>query len=209
MLRLLRLTLCSLVLLAGACFTIEDARAEAITLNTSTVLLDSSNFTAGTTYYAAFQLVGGGTDNNSALLSNFNFGAGGSVVARSASDPFAGIFVLASDPFDPLGIGQTGATLGLTIIPGNAFSLFTQQFTAGSSFSFTFSLTNNFLPGNSFDGFTFQLYDASLGTLLFEQTFDINGAPQPVPEPATMLLFGTGLAACASLMRRHRKRGNH
>jgi hypothetical protein len=203
MLRLLRLALCCLSLLACAFLTAREARADAITLNSSTVLTNGSSFNAGTTYYAVFQLVGGGTDNNAALLSTFNFGSGGSVVARSATDPSSGAVALSPD--SPLGIGQMGATLNLSIVPGDAFSLYAQQFNAGASFSFDFSLTNNFTPGSSFDAFTFQLYSEDLSELLYEQSHDINGAPQPVPEPLTILLLGTGLIGLAANLRRHNK----
>ncbi|MGH9943757.1 MAG: PEP-CTERM sorting domain-containing protein [Pyrinomonadaceae bacterium] len=196
------------VLLLLACLlfaSAQEAHADAISINTSTVLLDATNFTPGTTYYAVFQLTGGGTDNNSALLANFNFGSG-NAIARAPSDPTFGTFIITPDPNASGGIGQAGVTLTLDITPGDAFSLYAQQFIAGNEFSFMFSLTNNFLPGNSFDGFTFQLYDASFGALLFEQTFDLTGAPQAVPEPATMLLVGTGLAGLAGAMRQRRNK---
>lgn len=196
----------ALLLLACLLFIgTQEARADSIILNTSTVLFNNTTFTQDTTYYAVFQLTGGGTNNNSAFLSNFNFG-GGSALARDPSDPTAGIFLITPDSTSAAGIGQTGSTLTLNITPGDAFSLYAQQFTAGNGFSFMFSLTNNFLPGNSFDGFTFQLYDASLGDLLFEQTFDITGAPQAVPEPAALMLLGAGLAGIAGAMRRRSKK---
>jgi hypothetical protein len=192
-----------LLLLICTLAAFSEARADSITINTSTVLLDSSTFTPGTTYYLAFQLTGGGTDNNSALLTNFNFG-GGSAVARDMSDPLFGTFSLAANAGDPAGIGQSMASLQLLITPGDAYSLYTQQLVAGSSFSFDFTLTNNFAFG-SFDQFAFQLYDASLSTLLFEQTFDINGVVQPVPEPATAALLGVGLFGVSAYFRRRRK----
>lgn len=182
-----------------------NTRADSITFSSSTHLLDGTNFTSGQTYYAVFQLVGGGTDNNLAQLSNFAF-AGGSVMSLNLSDPSFGTFTVGPNSGSSSGIGQTNSTLQLQIASGDAFSLYSQAFIAGSSFSFNFLLTNNFTLGNSFDAFTFQLYDASLSTLLFEQKFDITGGPQPTPEPASLLLFGLGLSGTAAFFRRRRRK---
>jgi hypothetical protein len=202
--KLMRLLLtCSLLLLVFFVVTLAEARADTITITTSTVFLDASTFTPGTTYYVAFQLTGGGTDNNSVLITNFNFG-GGSVLNQDPADPTFGTFVVGPNSLDPAGIGQTLASLQLTITPGDAFSLYTQQLVAGSSLSFDFTLTNNFVSG-SFDQFAFQIYDAGLSTLLFERTFDITGA-ETVPEPATVVLMGMGLFGASAYLRRRRVR---
>jgi hypothetical protein len=182
--------------------TFTEARADSVTINASTALLDSSTFTPGTTYYLAFQLTGGGTDNNSVFLTNFNFG-GGSAVTRDIADPLFGTFALGANAADPSGIGQTLASLQLAITPGDAYSLYTQQLVAGSVFTFDFTRSNNFDFG-SFDQFAFQLYDASLSTLLFEQTFDINGVVE-TPEPTSVALLGLGLFGGSAYLRRRRK----
>ena len=63
------------LLLVAIALSAIDGRADSVTLNLSTSLLNGTTFSAGTTYYAVFQLVGGGTDNNIATLSNFSFTA--------------------------------------------------------------------------------------------------------------------------------------
>ena len=182
-----------------------ESRADSVTLDSSTALLDGSNFTAGTNYFLVFQLVGGGTDNNVAQIYNFAF-AGGSALPRDPSDPTFGMFTLGPVAGDPSGIGQANSTLQLLIAPSDAFALFSQAMNAGTVFSFDFTLTNNFTVGNSFDAFSFQLYSVDLQTLLYEEQFDITGGPQPVPEPATWLLFGSGLSGLAGALRRRRQR---
>jgi hypothetical protein len=199
-----RLVVRLVFLVACMSFATIESRADSVVLNSSNSLLDGSHFTTGTTYYAVFQLVGGGTDNNVAQLSHFNF-AGGSALLRDSSDPSAGTVALGPISGDLSGLGQAGATLQLTILPGDAYALFSQAINAGTLFSFDFSLTNNFTAGNSFDAFSFQLYSADLGTLLYEQKFDITGGPQPVPEPAALLLLGSGLIGVAASLRRRRR----
>jgi hypothetical protein len=196
-----RLLIYSLFVLVFFVTAFDEARADNVTITTSTVLLNGSNFTAGTGYYVAFQLTGGGTDNNSVLITGFNFD-GGSVFNQSSSDPTFGTYVVGPNSLDPAGIGQALASLQLTITPGDAFSLYLQQVVAGSSISFDFTRTNNFVSG-SFDQFAFQLYDADLSTLLFERTFDITGA-ETVPEPATIVLLGMGLFGASAYVRRRR-----
>ena len=49
------------LLLAAITLTAIEGRADSVTLNPSTSLLDGSTFSAGTNYYVVFQLVGGGT----------------------------------------------------------------------------------------------------------------------------------------------------
>lgn len=203
----IRLVVRLLFVIACLSFTCIESRADSITLDSSTSLLDGSNFTAGTNYFVVFQLVGGGTDNNVAQIYNFTF-TGGSALPRDPSNPTFGTFMVGPVASDPAGIGQVGATLDLVITPGDASALFSQAINAGSVFSFSFLLSNNFVQGNSFDAFSFQLYSADFMTLLYDQRTDITGGPQPVPEPTALLLLGSGLTGVAATLRRKRQKAN-
>lgn len=172
-----------------------------IDLDNSTSLLDGSSFTAGTTYYTAFQLTGGDASNSGASLSGFALG-GGSAAAPGPADPVAGTYAVGPDPADTAGIFQTAGTLALTIVPGNSYSLYTQQFTAGTQLSFSFTLDGVYAGGTP-DAFSFQMYDSSLDTLLYEQNFAIlNSAPASVPEPGSAGLVLAGMALVLLLVRR-------
>jgi len=182
------LAICSILAIPGSATTLYF-----IDLDNSTSLLDGSSFTAGMTYYTAFQLTGGDASNSSASVSGFDIG-GGSAVAPSAADPVAGTYAVGPDPADPAGIFQTAGTLTLTVVPGNFYSLYTQQFMAGTNLSFSVSLDGVFQGGTP-DAFSFQMYDSSLDTLLYEQDFAIlNTAPASVPEPGSAGLVLAGLA---------------
>ncbi len=198
-----RLIVRLMLVIACVTFTCIESRADSVTLDSSTSLLDGTQFTTGTNYFVVFQLVGGGTDNNLAQLHSFTFD-GGSALPRDLSDPTFGTFTLGPVASDLVGIGQASATLDLLITSGDASALYSQTINAGTIFSFTFSLSNNFAPGNAFDAFTFQLYSADLMTLLYEKQIDITGGPQSVPEPAALLLFGSGLTGIATVLRRRR-----
>jgi hypothetical protein len=56
---------------------------------------------------------------------------------------------------------------------------------------------------NNPDG-RFGFYNYSQGGVVY-QGFEETPTPSPVPEPATMLLFGTGLAGLAGIRRRAKK----
>ena len=192
------LAICSIFAIPASANTIY-----VIELDNSTALLDSSSFTAGTTYYAAFQLTGGDASNSNAFLTGFDIG-GGSVVAPSLADPVAGTYVVGPDPADAGGIFQNSGTLLLTVVPSDSYSLYTQQFTAGSQFSFTASLDGVFLGGTP-DAFSFQLYDSSLSTLLYEQDISIlDSGTSAVPEPGSARLSLGGIALVLAICWRRR-----
>jgi hypothetical protein len=164
-----------------------------IVLDNSTSLLDGSFFTVGATYYSAFQLTGGDASDSSAFVGSFDIG-GGSAIAPGIADPVSGTYIVGPNAGDAGGIFQTAGTLLLTVVPADSYSLYTQQFTAGSQFGFTVSLNGVFLGGTP-DLFSFQLYDSSLSTLLYEQDLAIlDSAPTSVPEPDSAGLFLVGLA---------------
>jgi hypothetical protein len=174
-----------------ALFAVSLCSAVTIEVDTATTLLDSSNFTAGTNYFAVFQLTGNTGLSNQASLSSFNFG-GGSVFARDAADPVSGTFGLGPDAASTNGIGQSSATLDLSVDPVNSYALYSQRFTAGNLLRFDVVLTSLFAAGIP-DQFAFQLYDSELTTLLYEVALDLT-ASAPVPEPTTLALTAGALA---------------
>lgn len=173
-----------------AWFAVSLCSGVTIEVDTATTLLDSSNFTSGTNYFAAFQLTGNTGLSNQASLSSFNFG-GGSVFARDAADPVSGTFGLGPDASSTSGIGQPNATLDLSVNVVNNYALYSQRFTGGNLLRFDVALTALFAAGIP-DQFAFQLYDSELTTLLYEVALDLTAAT-PVPEPTSLVLAAAAL----------------
>lgn len=176
--------------------------AATIELDQSTVLLDSSTFTAGTTYIAAFQLTGGGFASSQALASGFDLSSG-SGFAQDPLDVVAGLVAVGPNDSLPAGIWQANGTLSLSVTLADGFAVYTQAFQAGTTFRFTYSLFTDNPSAIMPDQFAFQLYDSTLSTLLYEVTEDALTGGQVVPEPSTWM---SGLAGVSLLLGAYRRR---
>jgi hypothetical protein len=176
--------------------------AATIELDQSTTLLNSSTFTAGNTYIAAFQLSGGGFSSSQALASLFDLSTGAGF-AQDPLDIVTGLVVVGPNSSLPAGIWQPDGTLSLEVNLVDAFAVYTQAFQAGTTFRFTYSLITDNPSAIVPDQFTFQLYDDTLSTLLYEVTEDSLNDGQLVPEPATWM---TGLLGCGLLWGAYRRR---
>ncbi len=142
-------------LLAILALAAPGAHATIILIDSTTTLLNGADFLPGTTYYAVFQLTGAGATVNAATIGSFDLG-GGSGILRDGGDLLDLPFTLAPDALDPFGIWQPDATLLLEVTPSDAYSLYTQKFISGSSFSFSVVLTSDLSPPWPPDQFAFQ-----------------------------------------------------
>jgi hypothetical protein len=127
----------SLLLLSAA----GGATAASFSVNLDTAPLSG-------TQTIAFSLTDGdGISDNSIQLTNFSFGGGNALGVPAYQ-----------------GTGLSGSlTAGITLTDTTFVNLFSQQFTAGSSLSFTLNTTNEF-AGGAPDGFLMYLCDASFTT---------------------------------------------
>lgn len=146
--RLLPVALASVLALASASASRADQTYH-INFNTSSL---AALATPPGPFSLDFYLIDGGNlSNNTATLTNFDFGAGGSA------------------PADDFGISTNGTASGglasgtISLGDDAAFNELYEQFTPGSHLSFDVTLTTNTDP--SPDEFTFGILDGSLTTV--------------------------------------------
>ena len=174
-----------------------------VTIDQTTALLDSTLFTIGTTYYAAWTLSGGDASDSQAVVSQVMI-PGGVIIPLDMTEFAFGNFTLGPNPADTGGIFQSAGSLNLQVTAQDSFSAFTQRFTAGSSLKFKV-VTSGTFNGGIPDSFAFQLYDSNLSILLYEQTIAIRDTTTSgVPEPSTFAAMAL-LVALGANMRRNRK----
>ena len=128
---------------------LAPARADEIfTITLNTVPLTTAPGSAAGPFSLAFQLTdgsGAGDANNTATLSNFQFG-GGSATACSTGCSFGG--------------ASGSASSSIVLTDNSFFNALMQGFTPGNSLSFQVDLTTNVDPGLTPDAFAFSLLDS-------------------------------------------------
>jgi len=180
-------------------------------VNNGTTFLDGSSLNGGTTYYAAFELTGGDASDSTALVTRASISGGGPV--HVASEPVGYVREASRSgrtvPTRPVAF-QNAGTLQTGRHTGNSYSQYAQAVSwPGRSFPSQLRWTA-FTQGGIPDEFSFQMYDSTLSTELYEQDLDIlslppslNRAPwscvYSLPDPHSKGCVGPAIASISKL----------
>jgi len=157
-------------------------------LNTTNI--NATNITAGTaTLSVYFADTGFAPSGATGLLVGFS--TPGQTGANAVQTAYATSGTLTAP--NPLGPGVLTPTAGLAVCG-------TANLALGASVGPATTGTNCATPGTPFSLEIATTFTASPG-----QGFNLNGTISAIPEPASIALFGTALALCASAFRRKRK----
>jgi len=125
-----------------------------VTLNTTP--LTTAGAASAAPFAMAFQLVAGSQpNNNSATISHFKYGTGGSAGSGCPAPVSPCIFGGAS--------GDISSSVSLNT--SGAFNALVETFTPGSSLSFLLDLTTNVDTGGTPDAFAFSILDSSASSI--------------------------------------------